>query len=191
MWRSAIRAAHCVPLRSPRPTGRVRVGGRVALTGTTGCRVLSTIHRQSAQVGRSTHTGRPAAPARCATDVSTVMSRSSVSSIASVSVKSWIAGPSVCKSNSSAKASLSYSRSPFWTEYQLVPGNAKSGFSASRPIDRKRSAHGAGLLPTRHPFALSSHVPDVLEVHQRERANRQACLTMRRCTAWRWGASTD
>jgi hypothetical protein len=48
-------------------------------------------HRQSASYCRKTHTGLPIAPARCATDVSDEMTRSTEAMIAAASPKSSIA----------------------------------------------------------------------------------------------------
>lgn len=45
------------------------------------------IHRQSAQKGKSSHTGLPSAPARCATIVSTEITASMCAIVAAVSMK--------------------------------------------------------------------------------------------------------
>ena len=79
--------------RSPRPNLRPAAGGTCAWSGTRA--VFAHEHASANRVtqGISTQTGLPSAPARCATDVSTVITRSSaLRSRAAVSAKSASSG---------------------------------------------------------------------------------------------------
>src|SRR4029077_18844801 len=55
--------------------------------GYQGLSLRSSSHRQSGTYRNATHVGRPSAPAKCATEVSDVMIRSSASMTAAVSMK--------------------------------------------------------------------------------------------------------
>ena len=96
------------------------------------------IQRQSVTDGSNNHTGLPSAPARCATDVSTVITRSSALTAPADSAKSPKAG---------ARSSIAYL--PRWSVLRSaaleptcklaneVPRTSKSGESDCRSIERR------------------------------------------------------
>src|SRR5207253_2185144 len=81
---------------------------------------------------------RPKAPATCATDVSTEITRSQSVSTAAVSEKSFNSGPRLRMRESRASASLSPSRSSRCTLMKLTPGMDSSGSSWVRVSERLR-----------------------------------------------------
>ena len=103
-------AAHRVECVGHRPITAGQSPGRACRNsradGYHGQSSRSSNQRQSGTRGSSIQTGRPSAPARCATDVSTLITRSSVSTSAAVSAKSV----SVSANDSTLEANASASR---------------------------------------------------------------------------------
>ena len=94
--------------------------------------------RQSLFQGSSTQTGRPSAPARWATAVSTATIRSSASTAAAVSAK--LVRPSDRSMTGKDTSILCRSASPTWRENSATPGTAASGARADKGMERMASA---------------------------------------------------
>ena len=86
---AARRARAARPRSRPRArtSRRTRLAGRGGRAGYQGLSARSSSHRQSGTRARSTHSGLPSAPARCARLVSTLMTRSSAPTSAAKSVE--------------------------------------------------------------------------------------------------------
>jgi hypothetical protein len=92
--------------------------------------------RQSGAYGSNIHTGRPMAPAKCATAVSTVINRSSAPNSAIVSVKSRSAGPA---SNTSGCPASCCCAAPRCKDTSRSPLTARSGAKVAKCVERLRS----------------------------------------------------
>jgi hypothetical protein len=103
--------------------------------------------RQHGSQRHISHTGRPIAPARCATEVSTEMTRSSAATIAAVSAKS---ATSPIGSNSPA------ARAPFCRLTHRTPGTASSGAACSKRMERAVSGCCEAPLSRGGPPAQTS-----------------------------------
>jgi hypothetical protein len=100
--------------------------------------------RQSGRWASRIHTGLPSAPARCATDVSTVTTRSSAAMAAAMSAKSSMQPGSWRSDTTSAHSAICDSAGPFCSENSDTPSIA-SGASSRSGIDRCRFAAWPGL----------------------------------------------
>src|SRR6185312_6368766 len=115
----------------------------------------SSIHRQSARLGSSSHTGVPIAPARCATAVSTLITRSRFAIKAAVSTKSanWSDQSFTIIPEGGHWACLA--GSPFWMLWKRTQGTWPSGASVESGIDLRQSFLFSGLpaqaTPTLRP----------------------------------------
>src|SRR5271170_2084512 len=113
------------------------------------------VQRQSGAKGMSTQTGRPMAPARLATAVSTVMTRSQSAITAAVSLKSSSSPPTWRTRPSPASFSASPSRSSRWMLMKLTPSlpspasgggeRENTGARREKGMERLRSLRWLGL----------------------------------------------
>lgn len=84
---------------------------------------------QSAAYCKRIHTGFPKAPARCATDVQVVMTRSSAVMAAAVSAKSSRCGERSTSRMPAGGLAACAAAGPFWREKKVTPLTAASGAS--------------------------------------------------------------
>ena len=108
------------------------------IAGYHGVESRSSIQRQSGANGRSSQQRRPRAPARCATLVSTLMTRSSSATNPAVSTSDALSGKGTIRS-ASAIPSRSLLASPCCNEYQAISGRTRSGANAASGHERFRS----------------------------------------------------
>ena len=120
-----------------------------------GVRSDASIQRQSERCGSRIQVGLPIAPARCAMQVSVVITKSSVATSAAVSARSRSPlDPSRTHTSSGMLANCS-AASPFCNEIQFASTARSSGTSVFNRIDRAASALYFGFpaheMPTRNP----------------------------------------
>ena len=114
-------------------------GGTVAESGTTGCPYAPITSTSVGNRAASTHAVFPMAPARCATAVSTEMTRSRLEISAAVSAKSRSSSVQSVNSNSPRACSGRLRPPPFCRLYNLTPWMRDKGAKADSGIDRSRS----------------------------------------------------
>src|SRR5262249_29739368 len=101
--------------------------------------------------GSRSHTGRPSAPARWATEVSTLITRSRSETATEVSAKSESQGERSAIFTPSS-SDMSPDRSPTWRLNQLMPRTSHNGCNSRRSI--APTVVPAQTIPTLRPDAL-------------------------------------
>src|SRR6185295_19131929 len=109
--------------------------------------------RKSAGCATITHTGLPSAPARCATAVSTQMTRSSWLTTAAVSLKSSSSPPTSTQSTP-AGTIPAVAAAPFCNDTNCTPATSSTGFSTDNSIERNRSRECVGLPAQESPTLI-------------------------------------
>src|SRR5689334_23235771 len=105
------------------------------MVGYHGVSLRSCIQRQSAGSERSVHTGLASAPARCATDVQIVMTRSSEWMIADVSARSRMREDRSISCSPGGGCAAAAEASPFCREKKRTPATEPSGANKLSGID--------------------------------------------------------
>ncbi len=125
---------------------------KILIVGYHGLSSRSTIQRQSEAKGSNSQTGLPIAPARCATEVSTDITRSRFSTAPAVSVKSSNCSPRLAAIILSDNSRTCCAALPFCNPYSLTPGIPASGEKNLKGQERLTSVN----LPdhTRPTFKL-------------------------------------
>ena len=145
--------AHARPPPSPRSSRQGRFRQKSRALGYQQVEAPSNPHLQWTALQSKIQTGLPMVPARRATAVSTVITRSSLATTAAKAAKSGRLAQSSAKSNTWPVSAASWFMGPIWSEMKRTPSTCARSCQCVRAMERNRSRLFFGLpaqqMPTR------------------------------------------